>query len=379
MAPSLLGEVTHYVADITQGARAARLAAVDAARRRHPAVGRLVPRVARRRTPTRNGRSSARARRTRSTMASSSPPAPGASHRPRALRPDRVRQDRGRRASCASASTQRCLGRLGGALRRAADPDRGARLSRAARRDRPADARTCRSARYQRLAHAAIDEIARGRPHSPLVVGGTGLYLRAALSSLELPPPPAPGERERWEDEYDRLGGEARTRAARGARPARRRACPCERPQARRARARADRGRVARSHRRTIGSGPTTRASRRLLVGARRAARDELDRGSSAYAARWSSTASSKRRGAPGRSHARRRHAKVLGLEEFATLPADDAVAAVTRRPSGSPATSASGCGGCPVPLPSTATGLPEEIADEIVALARAGERLPRR
>ena len=34
MAPSLLGEVTHYVADVTQGARAARLGAVDAARRR---------------------------------------------------------------------------------------------------------------------------------------------------------------------------------------------------------------------------------------------------------------------------------------------------------------------------------------------------------
>ena len=42
-----------------------------------------------------------------------------------------------------------------------------------------------------------------------VVVGGTGLYLRAALSSLELPPPPAPGERERWEAEYDRLGAEA--------------------------------------------------------------------------------------------------------------------------------------------------------------------------
>jgi tRNA dimethylallyltransferase len=60
--------------------------------------------------------------------------------------------------------------------------------------------------RYQRLAHAAIDEIvAAGRV--AIVVGGTGLYLRAALSSLELPPPPAPGERERWEGEYDRLGG----------------------------------------------------------------------------------------------------------------------------------------------------------------------------
>src|SRR5262249_34814853 len=60
---------------------------------------------------------------------------------------------------------------------------------------------------YQRHAHLAIDEIvAAGR--TAIVVGGTGLYLRAALSDLELPPPPAPGERERWEGVYDDLGRE---------------------------------------------------------------------------------------------------------------------------------------------------------------------------
>jgi tRNA dimethylallyltransferase len=62
-------------------------------------------------------------------------------------------------------------------------------------------------AEYQRLAHAAIDEIlAAGR--IPVVVGGTGLYLRAALADLELPPPPATGARERFERLYDELGGE---------------------------------------------------------------------------------------------------------------------------------------------------------------------------
>jgi tRNA dimethylallyltransferase len=60
---------------------------------------------------------------------------------------------------------------------------------------------------YQRLAHAAVDEIlAAGR--TPIVVGGTGLYLRAALAGLELPPPPAPGARERLEGLYDELGPE---------------------------------------------------------------------------------------------------------------------------------------------------------------------------
>jgi tRNA dimethylallyltransferase len=60
---------------------------------------------------------------------------------------------------------------------------------------------------YQRLAHMAIDEIlAAGR--IPVVVGGTGLYLRAALADLELPPPPAKGARVRLERLYDGLGGE---------------------------------------------------------------------------------------------------------------------------------------------------------------------------
>jgi tRNA dimethylallyltransferase len=48
------------------------------------------------------------------------------------------------------------------------------------------------------LAHAEIDEaLARGR--RPIVVGGTGLYLRAALTELDLRPPPRPGVRERLE------------------------------------------------------------------------------------------------------------------------------------------------------------------------------------
>ncbi len=60
---------------------------------------------------------------------------------------------------------------------------------------------------YEALAHAAIDEIlAAGR--TPVVVGGTGLYLRAALADLDLPPPPAPGERSRWEAFYEAEGAE---------------------------------------------------------------------------------------------------------------------------------------------------------------------------
>jgi tRNA dimethylallyltransferase len=60
-------------------------------------------------------------------------------------------------------------------------------------------------AEYQSLAHEAIDEIVASR-RTPIVVGGTGLYLRAALAGLELPPPAPPALRARIEQAYDRLG-----------------------------------------------------------------------------------------------------------------------------------------------------------------------------
>jgi tRNA dimethylallyltransferase len=61
---------------------------------------------------------------------------------------------------------------------------------------------------YAELAHAEIDALlARGR--RPLVVGGTGLYLRAALTELRLRPPPPEGLRERLTAELEREGSAA--------------------------------------------------------------------------------------------------------------------------------------------------------------------------
>jgi tRNA dimethylallyltransferase len=58
---------------------------------------------------------------------------------------------------------------------------------------------------FARRAHAEIDGLlAAGR--RPIVVGGTGLYLRAALAELDLRPPPAPGARERWNTELAARG-----------------------------------------------------------------------------------------------------------------------------------------------------------------------------
>jgi tRNA dimethylallyltransferase len=60
---------------------------------------------------------------------------------------------------------------------------------------------------YQALAHEAVDDIlAAGR--TPIVAGGTGLYFRAALADLALPPAPPPGSRARFERLYERLGPE---------------------------------------------------------------------------------------------------------------------------------------------------------------------------
>jgi tRNA dimethylallyltransferase len=63
-------------------------------------------------------------------------------------------------------------------------------------------------AEFGELARAAIDDVlARGC--TTIVAGGTGLYLRAALSDMRPPAEPAPGVRERYERMYDRDGAEA--------------------------------------------------------------------------------------------------------------------------------------------------------------------------
>jgi tRNA dimethylallyltransferase len=68
----------------------------------------------------------------------------------------------------------------------------------------PIDA-TFSAGQYAELAHAEIDGLlAEGR--RPMVVGGTGLYLRAALTELSMRPPPPEGARERWTSELELRG-----------------------------------------------------------------------------------------------------------------------------------------------------------------------------
>lgn len=68
----------------------------------------------------------------------------------------------------------------------------------------PVDA-TFSVGQYAQLAHAEIDGLlAEGAV--PIVVGGTGLYLRAALAALDLRPAPPAEVRARWEDRLAAVG-----------------------------------------------------------------------------------------------------------------------------------------------------------------------------
>ena len=62
-------------------------------------------------------------------------------------------------------------------------------------------------AEFAERAHAEIDGLLEA-DRTPVLAGGTGLYLRAAVAELDLPPAPGAERRARWERVYDRLGPE---------------------------------------------------------------------------------------------------------------------------------------------------------------------------
>ena len=71
----------------------------------------------------------------------------------------------------------------------------------------PVDARFS-AGQYAELAHAEIDSVLAAGERA-IVVGGTGLYLRAALTELSLRPAPVEGVRERWTAELEARGPHA--------------------------------------------------------------------------------------------------------------------------------------------------------------------------
>ena len=102
----------------------------------------------------------------------------------------------------------------------AARPHQRARLEHRLLSFLPVDA-SFSAGQYAELAHAEIDALLEAGAR-PIVVGGTGLYLRAALAELNLRRPPPEGARERWSAELERRGpaamhGVLRQRAPRAA------------------------------------------------------------------------------------------------------------------------------------------------------------------
>jgi tRNA dimethylallyltransferase len=222
--------------------------------------------------------------------------------------------------------------------------------------------------RYQQLAHEAIDTA-----ETPILVGGTGLYFRAALSALAIPPP---GRREHWQAEVERLGPEAAH------------ALLAERDPAAAVRVHPnDRRRVVRALELAEAGHSLTPADNRLwtedtrrptTIVALELPLEELDRRIEERTRSMAAAgaADEARRAWAGPLSATAR--QVLGLEEFATLPQDEAVEAVataTRRLARYQRKWLRRMTGVTT---LDANRPPEEIADAIVALGRAGERLPR-
>jgi tRNA dimethylallyltransferase len=224
---------------------------------------------------------------------------------------------------------------------------------------------------YQRLAHAAIDDA-----DLPLVVGGTGLYFRAALSALELPPPPAPGRREHWQQEVDRLGPEAAHTLL------------TERDPAAAVRVHAnDRKRLVRALELAEAGSSLAPVVDRLwtedarlptLVVALDLPLEELDRRIAERArAMADAGAAAEARAAWARPLSPMAR-KVLGLEQFATLPEAEAVEAVAQATRRLVRYQRKWLRRLPGATKLDGSRPAEELADEIVALGRAGKYLPR-
>jgi tRNA dimethylallyltransferase len=221
-------------------------------------------------------------------------------------------------------------------------------------------------AEYQRLAHEAIDD-----SELPLLVGGTGLYFRVAVSAMEIPPR---GRREHWQAEVERLGPDgAHALLAEVDPPAAARVHANDRKRLVRALELAEVGASLVSSSDELWTEdtrlPTTivgldvplevldeRIEERTRAMVTAGAVDEARR---AWAGPLSDTAR-----------------KVLGLEQFATLPEEEAVAAVSQATRRLARYQRKWLRRMPGVVTLDATRSAAEVADEIISLGRARERL---
>ena len=231
-------------------------------------------------------------------------------------------------------------------------------------------------AEFAELAHRDIDALlAEGR--TPVVAGGTGLYLRAALAELDVPPAPTAEQRERWERLYDRLGGEP-AHAVLGERDpdAAARLHPNDRRRIVRALELTELGSSLRPDSDRLWAEETRRPTvifgldvPREVLAARieRRAQSMFDAGvvEEARAALDGAIASTA--------------VRALGLREVAELPREEAIAALITRTRRYAAYQRKWMRRIPGLVSVNADRPPGEIADEIVEVARTRERLPAR
>jgi tRNA dimethylallyltransferase len=228
---------------------------------------------------------------------------------------------------------------------------------------------------YAPLAHAAIDEIlASGR--TPVVVGGTGLYLRAALAELELPPPPRAGARERWLRLYDEDAPAAHERLAELDPAAAAAVHPNDRRRVVRALELAEAGASLAPDTDRLWSEATRHPT--VIVGLD-VPKELLERRIEARTRAMfeAGVEEEVRRALAGPISATAR--KTLGIDEVAELPREDAIAAIVLRTRRYAAYQRKWMRRVPGLVMVDADRPPGEIADDIVALARPRERLPRR
>jgi tRNA dimethylallyltransferase len=228
---------------------------------------------------------------------------------------------------------------------------------------------------YARLAQTAIDEILAGG-RTPVVVGGTGLYLRAALGELELPPAPGPGARERWEAVYDSDAGRAHAELARLDATAAAAVHPNDRRRVVRALELAEAGTSLAREATRLWTSETRHPT--LLVGLE-VPKDVLEaRIRERTEAMFESGVEEEVRLAlagPISKTAR----KTLGLDEVAGLPRVDAIEAIVVRTRRYAAYQRKWMRRVPGLVKVDGDRPPGEIADDIVSLAGTRERLPRR
>jgi tRNA dimethylallyltransferase len=229
-------------------------------------------------------------------------------------------------------------------------------------------------AEYAQLAHQEVDALLAGGT-TPVVAGGTGLYLRAALVDLELPPAPSRELRAHWERLYDRLG------------PERAHAVLTERDPEAAAQLHAnDRRRVVRALELTeLGSSLRPRADRLWTDEVRHPTtifglevpRDVLSERIALRAGRMfeEGVAGEARAALAGEISSTAVHA--LGLREVAELPPDEALAALVTRTRRYAAYQRKWMRRIPGLVSVNADRPPDEIADEIVQVASARQRLP--